>query len=252
MKAVKQMTEQIVFHKVSKDDAVNDILDQIVKAIEDGQLREGDALPTERKMAEQMGVSRPVVREALHSLRLLGIIHPVQGGANYITDDFNDCMITPLTLLFRMNRSTVTQVQQLRSSLEMECAFLAAEKCTEEDAAELKLYLSRLEQAENDRERASLDRELHLKIASIADNPMIYQVLCASSVLIENMITDIRALIMQKEKSTKGIDQEHRDLVRAITAHDVRDATRRMGEHMWTVTGYVRTIEENHRSQRED
>ena len=242
------MTEQVVFQKVNKEDAVNDILDQIIKAIEDGLLHEGDVLPTERKMAEQMAVSRPVVREALHSLRLLGIIHSVQGGANYITDDFNQCMITPLTLLFRMNRSTVTQVQQLRSSLEVESASLAAEKCTEEDAAELEWYLKKLDQEENDRERASLDRELHLKIASIADNPMIYQVLCASSVLIENMITDIRALVMQKEKSTKGIDQEHRNLVRAIMSHDTRDARRRMNEHMWTVTGYVRTIEENKRS----
>ena len=69
------MTEQVVFQKVNKEDAVNDILDQIIKAIEDGLLHEGDALPTERKMAEQMAVSRPVVREALHSLRLLGIIH---------------------------------------------------------------------------------------------------------------------------------------------------------------------------------
>ena len=79
---MRQMTEEIIFHKVKKDDAVNDILDQIVKDIEDGLLREGDALPTERMMAEQMGVSRPVVREALHALRLLGIIHSIQGGAN--------------------------------------------------------------------------------------------------------------------------------------------------------------------------
>ena len=248
---MRQMTEEIIFHKVKKDDAVNDILDQIVKDIEDGLLREGDALPTERMMAEQMGVSRPVVREALHALRLLGIIHSIQGGANYITEDFDNCLITPLTLLFRMNRSTVTQVQQLRSSLEMESAFLAAEKCTGADAVELEEYLRKLEQAENDREKASLDREFHLKIASIADNPMIYQGLCASSVLIENMITDIRALVMEKEKSTKGIDQEHRNLVRAITEHNVRDATQRMGEHMLTVTGYVRTIEENHRSHGE-
>ncbi len=237
------MKTTVIFHEVNKENAIQDILDQIVDAIEHGSLKEGDALPSERSLAETFGVSRPVVREAVHSLRLLGIIRPVQGGANYIADDFDTCMIRPLTLLFRMNRSSVTQVQQLRSSLEAQCAVLAADKCTSVDAAELNLLLAKLESELSDEKRAALDRELHLKIASIADNPMIYQVLCASSTLIENMITDIRAMILQKEKTTQGIDQEHRALVDAIIRHDAADAAQRMFVHMMTITKYVAAIE---------
>ena len=56
-----------MFKEISKERSFGEILNQIIDNIQCGVLKSGDALPAERVMAERMGVSRPVVREALPS-----------------------------------------------------------------------------------------------------------------------------------------------------------------------------------------
>ena len=186
-------------------------------------------------MAEAMGVSRPVIREVLRSLSLLGIIKTVHGGANYISEDLENCMIGPLSILLQLNNSSVQQNQQLRSALEIQCAKLAARNCSPIDAAELKLILAKLEE----QIRGDLDRDLHIKIGKMANNPMLFNVMSAASQLTENIITGIRAYIMQKQMSVTEIDEQHKRLVDAIIAHDEESAVRYMQEHMINIEKYI-------------
>ena len=126
-----------MFKKIGDERAFNGILNQIIDNIQNGKLKAGDALPAERTMAETMGVSRPAVREVLRALELLGIIKPVPGGGNYITENLDTWLIGPLTILFKLNNGYLKQNQQFRAALEREAAILAAKKCTPLDAAEL-------------------------------------------------------------------------------------------------------------------
>ena len=57
-----------MFRQINKENAFDEILNQIIENIRAGRLKKGDALPAERAMAEAMGVSRPVIREVLRSL----------------------------------------------------------------------------------------------------------------------------------------------------------------------------------------
>ena len=161
-----------MFRQISKENAFDEILNQIIENIRAGRLKKGDALPAERAMAEAMGVSRPVIREVLRSLSLLGIIKTVHGGANYISEDLENCMIGPLSILLQLNNSSVQQNQQLRSALEIQCAKLAARNCSPIDAAELKLILAKLEVEQDEQIRGDLDRDLHIKIGKMANNSM--------------------------------------------------------------------------------
>ena len=228
-----------MFQQIKKDSAYNEILNQIIENIQSGKLKSGDALPAERVMAERMGVSRPVVREALRALELLGIITSVRGGANYISEDIEHCLIGPLSILFRLNNSGVQETQQLRAALEGTAAGLAAERCTPVDAAELQLILARLDAAEDAAVRANLDRDLHIKIGKMAGNSMIFNVMSASTQLTENVINGIRAYIMQKHHSEREVDEQHKRIVEAIIAHQPVEADNRMREHMKTVEKYV-------------
>ena len=74
--------------------------------------------------AEMLGVSRPVVREGLKSLKLLGVVTTVHGGGNYVADHLDTCLIRPLSILFALNNSNVLQSQQLRAALERQAAAL--------------------------------------------------------------------------------------------------------------------------------
>ena len=189
-----------MFRKIGEERAFDGILKQIIDNIQTGKLKAGDALPAERTMAETMGVSRAAVREVLRALELLGILKAVPGGGNYITEDLDTWLIGPLSILFQLNNGYVRQNQQLRAALERENAILAAKKCTPLDAAELWMIIARLDAAEDEKMRGELDKELHQKIAKIADNPMIYSVLAAADKLTESIISGIRDYIMHKNQ----------------------------------------------------
>ena len=84
------------------------------------------------------------------------------------------------------------------------------------DAAELQLIIAKLDASQDESERADLDRQLHIKIGEMAKNPMIFGVMSASAQLTENIITGIRAYIMQKQQSVAHVDEQHRNLVSAF------------------------------------
>lgn len=228
-----------MFHEIGTQRPFDAILDQIIENIKEGVLKPGDTLPAERLMAEYLGVSRPALREALRALEFLGVIVSVRGGANYIADDLSTCLIRPLSVLFSLNNSSVRDTQQLRSALEQKAAFLAAKHCTDDDASKLRDILDLLDHSDDEIIRAKLDKDLHMTIAKIAGNPMIYTVLYASANLIEQMITGIRAFIMQKNISVPEVDEQHHKIVQSIIRHEAEDARKWMWHHMNTIENFV-------------
>ena len=208
-----------MFRKIDKTSTFNDVLKQIIENIQNGELQPGDALPAERILAEEFGISRPALREVLKALSLLGITVSVHGGANYIATDLHSCLTEPLSIIFQMYNSKIH----------------AAQNCTPLDAAELQLIIARLDSTQDEKIRGDLDRDLHLKIAQISANPLILSVLNASAQITENMIVGIRSYLMQKNNDAPEIDSQHTRLVQAITNNDAPLAEKVMNEHMHTI-----------------
>ena len=97
--------------------------------------------------------------------------------------------------------------------------------------------------AEDEKIRGKLDRELHQKIAKIADNPMIYSVLAAADQLTENIVSGTRDYIMKKNNSAREVDEQHHRLVEAIINGDAEQAERCMSEHMDTIERYMEEMQ---------
>ena len=179
----------------------------------------------------------------LRALNILGVITTVHGGADFISENLENSMIRPLSILFRLNNSSVYQNQQLRAALEVECAILATRNCSPVNAAELQLIIAKLDASQDESERADLDRQSSdIKIGEMAKNPMIFGVMSASAQLTENIITGIRAYIMQKQQLVAHVDEQHRNLVNAIISHDEELAENCMKEHMRTIENYIKEI----------
>ena len=231
-----------MFRKIDKTSTFNDVLKQIIENIQNGELQPGDALPAERILAEEFGISRPALREVLKALSLLGITVSVHGGANYIAADLRNCLTEPLSILFHMYNSKIQDALQLRGALESKAAFLAAQNCTPLDAAELQLIIAKLDSTQDEKVRGDLDRDLHMKIAQISANPLILSVLNASAQLTENMITGIRSYFMKKNNDAPEIDSQHTRLVHAITDKDAPLAEKIMNEHMHTIERLLNEI----------
>lgn len=232
-----------MFTKIGEERAFDAILGQIIENIQNGELKAGDGLPAERTMAENMGVSRPAVREVLRALELLGIVKSVPGGGNYITDNLDTWLIGPLSIMFRLNNGYLKQNQQLRAALERETAILAAKNCTPLNAAELRMILARMDVAATEGDKGELDKQLHQKIAKIADNPMLYSVLTAADQLTESIISGTRSYIMKKRQSASDVDEQHQRLVEAIANGDAAEAQRCMSEHMETIEKYMEAMQ---------
>ena len=239
-----------MFTKIGEERAFDAILGQIIENIQNGELKAGDGLPAERTKAENMGVSRPAVREVLRALELLGIVKSVPGGGNYITDKLDTWLIGPLSIMFRLNNGYLKQNQQLRAALERETAILAAKNCTPLDAAELRMILARMDVAATEGDKGELDKQLHQKIAKIADNPMLYSVLAAADQLTESIISGTRSYIMKKRQSASDVDEQHQRLVEAIANGDAAEAQKCMSEHMETIEKYMEEMQKETESER--
>lgn len=76
----------MAFRPVMKRSVPGDVFEQIAGEVLNGELAPGTALPSERQLAEALGVSRPAVREALQRLAAAGLVAVRQGGATTVLD----------------------------------------------------------------------------------------------------------------------------------------------------------------------
>lgn len=228
-----------MFTKIGQQKVYLEILEQFKRNIAAGTLSVGSRLPSERQMAEEMQVSRATIREAIRALELIGVVRCVQGEGNFLTDNLNNCMVEPLSIMFMLGCKDVRLVQQLRHGLEVKTAALAAEQATDTQTAELEQICARIETSSDPFIRADMDRRFHYMIADIAGNPLITSILNAAETLIETLISNIRSLIINDVGSSQLITRQHISITNAIKAHDSAAAAEAMDEHMKLVASLI-------------
>ncbi|CAN5481907.1 GntR family transcriptional regulator [soil metagenome] len=149
---------------VLRRSVTDDVFDQVLAGVVDGELAAGESLPSERRLAEVLGVSRPAVREALQRMtqtRLLDVRH---GGATTVRDFTRSAGLDLLPRL--LVRGGTLDVAIARSILEARLvvgpgvAALAAERGGESLAARLTDTLDALAAVE-DGPRADVLRQVH-------------------------------------------------------------------------------------------
>src|SRR2546427_8671551 len=105
------------------------IVEQIEQSIVKGALKPGDQLPAERELAEQFGVSRTAVREAVKALREKGLVEAFSGRGTFVTNGTSQAMRQSLDLITRIGGlDGSAQLAEVRAILEPEIAALAAER----------------------------------------------------------------------------------------------------------------------------
>lgn len=104
-----------------------------------GELAEGSALPPERELVEQTGLSRATVREALRILQVEKLlrIRPGRGGGAFVHRPDRDSLAGTVELVIRGQRIRLDALHETREAVEPACAALAAARRTEDDLAQL-------------------------------------------------------------------------------------------------------------------
>lgn len=167
-----------LFQKVTREGTLaTKATDQLEALIVDNHFQPGERFPTERDLAERLGVSRTVVREAVRSLVAKGLLDVKPGSGTRVKKPSVESVIQALTLYLRKGQPDLDykEVIEVRRLLEVEIAGLAAERRTEED---LKILEQNLEETlkikKVDRKRfIELDIGFHSALAAATHNELI-------------------------------------------------------------------------------
>ncbi len=231
------------FRDISRKRVYLEIMDQIMEKIQRKEIRPGDRLPPERQWAEELGVSRATVREAIRSMEMIGLVSCRQGEGNFINDDFSYAMAQPMTISFWLSDGGTQDVHEFRQCLEIESAKLAAKRATREQIKGLAAINRRMSLESDEAEGAMLDKAFHHEIAVIADNSLIRNALSSVTLLIDTVIRETRTAILTQQKDFEAIVFQHERIIEAISYKNPDLAAKRMLEHMLYVEDFIKILE---------
>ncbi|MET3696608.1 GntR family transcriptional regulator [Bacillus oleivorans] len=209
------------------------IIDQIKLAIERGQIKPGDKLPSERMLAESLQVSRTSVKEAVTVLESAGVVHVRPGVGMFLIEDSQQSLLSKLSQVIEGHKSNFKDLLELRQAIEGDAAFYAASRITEEQKEKLTSVFNDLVLAEELGEVAiEEDFRFHFTIVEAANNPVMLEVM--------NLISDkmIHSLAASRENSTKNqvlnkeVQTEHRHIYKAIMNNEPERARQAAWEHL--------------------
>jgi GntR family transcriptional repressor for pyruvate dehydrogenase complex len=115
-----------MYERIKHDRLYEGVVAQIQQRIISGQLKQGDRLPTETELAEQFGVSRSAIREAMKILAAKGLIEISPGRGTFVTGDLSDAVAKTLGLLVQMEPKAFEDLHTIRNVLEVANARMAA------------------------------------------------------------------------------------------------------------------------------
>ncbi|HUL15760.1 MAG TPA: FadR/GntR family transcriptional regulator [Terriglobales bacterium] len=210
------------------------LYEQIVQQIEDsirkGTLKAGDQLPAERELAEQFGVSRTAVREAVKALREKGLVEAYPGRGTFITSETSNTIRITLDRMIRSGQLQGTlQLVEVREILEPEIAALAATRANEESLKEMRQAVKRMDTSREDPEAyIEADLDFHLALAEASGNPVIFS-------LIDSIVAVLREQRMQIFKMDGGPTRgqyHHKKILEAVEHRDASGAREAMRAHL--------------------
>ena len=139
--------------------------------IEAGQFQIGDRLPSEAQLTRDHSVSRTVVREAIAALRADGLVEPRQGSGVYVIER-QPTIPAPFKNINLHRLSSVIELLELRTAVEVEASGLAAQRCSPSQEEKIIHCLRAVTDANTDRKPSGeADFALHLAIAEATNNP---------------------------------------------------------------------------------
>lgn len=209
-----------MLRQVDKINAYEAVRHELLNLLKSGSLKVGDRLPSEAAMAQAMGVSRPVIREALGSLRAVGLINSRNGSGTYVA-------ATRPSLLSGVGRVSMHELHEARSQLEVPIVRLAARRGSYQSAAELLAAVDAMQRCSDPHAWAELDADFHIALARASGN----RVLTELSEHIRASVSEMSTSVLSTERMRRA-DAEHREICDAVIARDEQRAAQALEAHL--------------------
>ena len=202
---------------------------RLAELFESGELKSGDRLPPERRLAEVFGVSRGSVREAIRALAEAGVLESRAGSGTFVVAGRQEELTATLIAFIGDGRRKLREIIEVRLIIEPEIARLAAQHAAPADVAQLRLLLAcqRREIATGGSGRDE-DSAFHATLARISGNSVLFELVEG----IADIIAESRADYLQSEERRMASLTAHEHILAAVESGDGDAARRAMADHL--------------------
>jgi GntR family transcriptional regulator, transcriptional repressor for pyruvate dehydrogenase complex len=227
----------MIYKKIKPKKIYEAVAEAIYEMIRSGQLKSGDKLDSVQQLAENFQVGRSAIREALTSLRAMGLVEMKQGEGTYVQEFEKDQITFPLSTAILMNKEDIAQLLEVRKIIEIGTAAAAAKKRTSQHLTMIEMALEEMKSAQGDEtlgEKADL--QFHFALAAAAQNPLLLSLMNhVSGLMGETMKETRRVWLFSKQTTVERLYNEHKDIYEAIKEQDEEKASKFMLVHLENV-----------------
>ncbi|MEM8590904.1 MAG: FadR/GntR family transcriptional regulator [Pseudomonadota bacterium] len=234
------------FEKINSTKLSEAVIEQIELLILRGILRPGERLPSERDLAERLGVSRPSLREALAALQEDGLIETRASAGVYVADVLGSAFSPALIRLFERHDEAVFDYLSFRRDLEGLAAERAARLASDTDLAVIAAVMEKMEEAHKKRsgdEEATLDAEFHLAIIEASHNTVMLHMMRSMFALLQGGVFYNRQIMFKQRTTRDNLLAQHRAINSALQARNGKAARQAVTDHL----SYVESCLNDHR-----
>ena len=214
---------------IARPAIADEIVSRLIRMILDERLRPGDRLPSEHELASRLAVGRSSLREAVKTLRAMGIVDVVNGNGMFVGEGGASMGSKPLSWGLLMREGGPRELIDARRLVEAELASLAALRADAEEIDEMgRLAVTRVVPLDAEAfSRAAV--AFHLAVARAARNTVL-------SYFMEGIQHILRAWIIDTYEAdpqeSVRVPDEHVPIYEAIRAHDAAGAREAMAAHV--------------------
>lgn len=222
---------------------VDRIIKQIRSFISSGQLKAGDRLPSERKLAERLGVSRSQVRDAIAKLEFYGILKTMPQSGSVVAGIGMTALEGLITDVLKLEDSDFSDLIETRALLETQAARTAAMRRTTDDIINMKNALDAYElKVKEGLPAVEEDLLFHLKIAEAGRNSVLKSLMM---VITPDIVKNFTKLEVCKDGRFYKSLEEHKIILKHIVNQEPELAAKAMEAHLQDVTEYSQIISTN-------
>jgi DNA-binding FadR family transcriptional regulator len=214
-----------------------EICERIRARIAAGELRPGDKLPAERELAQQLGVGRNALREALRSLEIAGMLElrkGVKGGA-FIRNGDPARMDAVMQDMFSLGSISLAELAEAREHVQDLVMRLACERATEADLQALSLNIDRTEEmtkAGRFLDRVECSREFYRLLGAATHNPVLAMMVQSVTAILMQFVY---ARVANGGKPTPRLVAARREMLEALRMRDETRAAKLMRGHLQSI-----------------
>jgi GntR family transcriptional regulator, transcriptional repressor for pyruvate dehydrogenase complex len=212
-----------------REPPVAEITRKLLDYLFSGHVAPGTKIPSERQLAEALGIGRSSVREAVKSLAVLGLLDVRQGDGTYLASSGSNLLPEAIEWSLLLGEPRTLDLVEARTQVEIIVAGLAAERADEEGLERLRERLEAMRAAQGDvASYVDTDVAFHLEIARLSRNEVF-----------ANLVSSLRSLlgawakrVLEHAGEAESSFAMHTPIVEAIAAHDADRAREAMSAHM--------------------